>query len=194
MSDSLAVVILAGGEGRRIGGGKPLRLLGGERLIDRALRLARGWSDCVAVAVRGEAQLGAIDAALILDEPAIAGPLAGLAAGLRFARSCGRLLLLTIPADAPFLPPDLAGRLQSAIADHGCALARSGGQLHPSCGLWRGSALDRLPSYLETGRRSLGGFAEMVGFAAAEWAIGSRDPFFNVNSAEDLAEAERQVR
>ena len=46
------MVILAGGEGSRIGGGKPLMRLAGERLIDRALRTARGWSDLIAVAVR----------------------------------------------------------------------------------------------------------------------------------------------
>ena len=48
----MRIVILAGGEGRRIGGGKPQRLLGGETLLDRALRRARSWSDEVLVAAR----------------------------------------------------------------------------------------------------------------------------------------------
>ena len=57
MSEDVAVVILAGGEGTRIGGGKPLRRLAGERLIDHALRTAHGWSNMVAVAVRDPGQM-----------------------------------------------------------------------------------------------------------------------------------------
>jgi molybdopterin-guanine dinucleotide biosynthesis protein A len=48
----MRIVILAGGEGRRIGGGKPQRMLGGETLLDRALGRARSWSDEVLVAAR----------------------------------------------------------------------------------------------------------------------------------------------
>jgi molybdopterin-guanine dinucleotide biosynthesis protein A len=193
MSGDVAVAILAGGEGRRIGGAKPLRIFAGERLIDRALRQARAWSDIVAVAVREPAQVGPLDVPLLDDEPAMAGPLGGLVAGLRFARDAGRPFLLAIPADVPFLPPDLLVRLAQAIAEHGCALAASGGQLHPACGLWRVATLARVPDYAATGKRSLKGFAEQVGFASVEWPGGAKDPFFNVNTAADLAAAERRL-
>jgi molybdopterin-guanine dinucleotide biosynthesis protein A len=189
---SVAVVILAGGEGLRIGGEKPLRRLGGMRLIDRALRLARGWSDAIAIAVRHCAQTPSVDAELIEDDE-IAGPLGGLAAGLRFARSEGRALLLTIPADMPFLPPDLLDRLSAAIGSNCCALASSGGHLHPVCGLWRFSALDRLDGYIAQGGRSLKGFAALAGVVEVEWPANSADPFFNVNSADDLAVAESRL-
>jgi molybdopterin-guanine dinucleotide biosynthesis protein A len=194
MSRDLAVVILAGGEGTRIGGGKPLRLLGGKRLIDGALRQARGWSNDVAIAVRDEAQLGEVDAELIVDEPGIGGPLAGLAAGLRFAERSGSPMLLSIPADAPFLPGDLPQRLRASMKGHACALPSSAGQLHPSCGLWRVSAaIDHLPAYLQTGRRSLTGFAQLIGYVAVDWEAGPPDRFFNINSSADLAEAERHA-
>lgn len=84
MRDDVAVVIFAGGEGRRLGGGKPLTLLDGERLIDRALRHAAQWSDLVAVVVRDPAQVAPLDVRVITDEPEIPGPLAGLASALRF--------------------------------------------------------------------------------------------------------------
>ena len=159
---TIAVVVLAGGEGSRIGGGKPIRLLGGKRLIDRAMEAACSWSGVVAVAVREAGQLGATGLCDIVDDPSIDGPLGGLASGLRFAAEFGCRHLLTIPADMPFLPADLQPRLAAGIADAGAAIAASGGSLHPVCALWLVSGLGLLPDYLETGRRSLKGFAEAV--------------------------------
>src|SRR4051812_18101131 len=105
-SDDTAVVVLAGGEGRRIGGGKPLRLVDGRPLIVHALALARRWSPRVAVAVRDPAQVGDVDAPLVLDDPAHAGPVAGLAAAFGFAAAEGVGLVLTLPCDTPRLPAD----------------------------------------------------------------------------------------
>lgn len=186
-----AVVILAGGEGSRIGGGKPLRRLGGRTLVERSAALAGQWSDLVAVAARNECQVRGSGLRFVLDEPGIEGPLAGLAAALRFSRDEGRDAVLTIPADMPFLPADLCDRLAEALGDRNAALATSGGHLHPVCGLWRVRALRLLPAYLASGKRSLRGFAQAVGFHSAEWPAGPRDPFFNINSPEDLATAER---
>jgi molybdopterin-guanine dinucleotide biosynthesis protein A len=176
-----------------MGGGKPLRTLGGERLIDRALAQARGWSDLVAVCVRDPAQVLPIDAALLPDEPGIGGPLAGLVSAMRFADSNGRALLLTIAADTPFLPGDLLERLLAEIGDCSCALASSGGRLHPVCGLWRTSGFDEVGDYLATGRRSVRRLAERLGYRSVEWPIGTADPFFNVNSGEDLRAAEAML-
>ena len=122
----VAAVILAGGEGRRIGGGKPLKALGGQSLIERAEALAGQWSDIVAVAVRDPAQVGAASAACILDDQGIEGPLGGLAAALRFARHAGREAVLTVPVDMPFLPPDLGAGLHAAIGPRLAAVAATG--------------------------------------------------------------------
>jgi molybdopterin-guanine dinucleotide biosynthesis protein A len=190
VSGAVAVVILAGGEGRRIGGDKPLKMVGGERLIDRALRHARAWSDSVAVAVREAAQAGGIDALLIRDAE-VPGPLGGLISALRFATERKCELLLTIPADMPFLPPDLLERLAGALGEYRCALASSGGHLHPVCGLWRSALVVEAEAYARSGRRSLRGLGEIVGFAAVEWPV-QPDSFFNVNTSDQLAEAARR--
>lgn len=190
MSGRLLVAVLAGGEGRRIGGGKPQRMLGGETLLARALRTARGWSDEVTVVVREPAQAG--DAPYVLDDPAIAGPLGGLAAALRHAREEGHGRVLTLPCDMPFVPAGMGERLDSALGA-GAAIAASGGSLHPVCGVWAIAALDRLNAYLATGRRSLRGFAEAVGFATVEWPAEPFDPFLNINSEKDLRRAEEML-
>lgn len=191
MTGKVAVAILAGGEGSRIGGAKPLRTLGGERLIDRALRQAYRWSDVVAVSVRDPGQVQPIDALLLTDEAGVDGPLGGLVAGLRFGQDRGREFLLTIAADTPFLPDDLLSRLLSVIDNYDCALASSGGQLHPACGLWRTSALGHVDLYVQSGKRSLKGFAELIGLARVDWPVAARDPFLNINTADDLRRAER---
>lgn len=186
----MAAVILAGGQGKRIGGNKPLRMLGGVTFLDRALDYASAVSSLVAVAVRDARQVGDAGLPVILDEAAIGGPLAGLVSALRFALDEGAAAVLTIPADMPFLPNDLAGRLVVALPPNGAALASSGAHLHPVCGLWSTGALDAIPPYLASGRRSLKGFAEAVGYAPVDWPTEPLDPFFNINSEQDLAEAE----
>ena len=180
------MLILAGGEGSRIGGGKPLRRLGGRTLLDRAIERAVGWSDCIAIAARDPSQAGATGLPVLVDPPGLEGPLGGLASALRLERPA----VLTIPSDMPFLPSDLPERLVAALGEKGAALAASRGRVHPVCGLWRSDALARIGDYASTGRRSLIGFAEAVGYAEVEW---TGDPFFNVNSPEDLAEAEARL-
>jgi molybdopterin-guanine dinucleotide biosynthesis protein A len=191
MSDDVPVVIFAGGEGSRLGGGKPLRILHGERLIDGALRQARRWSKLIAVSIRSDAQVQSIDAKILIDEPGIEGPLGGLASALSFGERSGCDVVLTIAVDMPFLPFDLLDRLFPAIAHRGCALASSGGHLHPVCGLWRTAAEREIGRYAANGRRSLKGFAELIGFEAVEWPAEPLDTFFNINTAADLARAER---
>lgn len=191
--DQIAAVVLAGGEGRRIGGGKPLRVLGGETLLARALGQADAFSDRVALAVRDPAQVEAPGGVAVIPDAPIEGPLGGLAAALGWARDQGRAAVLTLPCDMPFIPPDLGTRLAAALEGRPAVLAASGGRLHPVCGLWRVETLDHLPAYAASGRRSLHGFAEAVGFTAVEWPAAPADPFFNVNTTEDLAEAEARL-
>jgi molybdenum cofactor guanylyltransferase len=191
MRSDVMVVILAGGEGRRIGGGKPLKRFRGQRLVDRALREAQQWSDLVVIAVREPSQVGPLHAPLIKDDD-IPGPLGGLVSGLRLARKKDRTLLLAIPADMPFLPDDLLDRLLAAIGSKRCALAESGDRIHPVCSLWRVSALSEAESYAASGRRSLKGLAAASGFVAVEWEAEPVDPFFNINTNADLAEAARR--
>jgi molybdopterin-guanine dinucleotide biosynthesis protein A len=61
------------------------------------------------------------------------------------------------------------------------------------CGLWRTSAVSQVEHYLATGRRSVRGFAELVGYQSVEWRVDAVDPFFNVNSAEELRAAEAML-
>ncbi len=190
-----AAVILAGGEGRRIGGDKPLTLLANRTLLDRAIALARTWSDAVAVSLREPGHCPLPNGIMPLLDDQGEGPLAGVQSALRFARERGLEAALTIPCDVPFAPADLPRKLCDALSPKaGAALATSGGILHPACALWKCAALEALPDYRSTGKSSLKGFAAHIRFATAEWPCEPFDPFFNINTPTDLAAAELLLR
>ncbi|QIK95773.1 molybdenum cofactor guanylyltransferase [Sphingomonas sp. HDW15A] len=185
----LALAILAGGEGRRIGGGKPVVELGSQTLLERAVERAAGWTDTVSIVLRSRDQTATGGLPQLVDRQDIEGPLGGLAAALAWANAVGAEFLLTIPCDMPFFPFDLWPRLLDDIGEASAAIAASDGRLHPVCGLWRSDLAGLMEDYASTGRRSLKGFAEMVGFTQVDWVADPFDPFFNINSPSDLQSA-----
>ncbi|MBT9445202.1 MAG: molybdenum cofactor guanylyltransferase [Hyphomonadaceae bacterium] len=191
----VAVFVLAGGEGRRMGGGKPARLLAGRPLLSVALEAARRHGGPIAIGVRRLDQIAPQDGVeMIADTPEIAGPLAALSAGLQWARAKGRRYMLSVPCDAPFLPHDLASRLYArARPDARIVIPSSLGRLHLACGLWRTDIGPALSVYAQSGRASLTGLAEAVGYAVEAWPPGAPDPFFNVNTPDDLVVAEGRL-
>lgn len=192
----IVAIILAGGEGSRIGGGKSQRLLRGRTLLQWATSNARAQVDCAALSLRAHEDGGAAaDQGLkpLFDDPNIEGPIAGLSAALVWARSEGAEWLLSIPCDTPFAPRDLAERLLSAanVDSAPAAIAQSGGVKHPACAVWSVTLAGQLLQYLAAGRLSLIGFADYVGCATVDWPRTPFDPFFNINTPEDLMKAER---
>ena len=187
-------LILAGGLARRMGGGdKGLRMVGGQRVIERVIeRLAPQVARIVLNANGDPARFGPLGLPVVADTmPDHPGPLAGVLAGLDWAAAHGIGWMVSVPADAPFLPADLAPRLQAALGTAPLACAASGGQTHHVIGLWPVALRTRLRQALEAGHRKVGAFT--AGAAIAEWPATPLDPFFNVNTPEDLAEADRRA-
>jgi molybdopterin-guanine dinucleotide biosynthesis protein A len=193
-------VILAGGEGARMGGDKALRDLGGAPLIARAIERLRPQVRTVVINANSDpSRFSAFDAPVIADARAGAGPLAGVLAAICHARAAqdGATHVLTAPCDAPFLPADFAARLLSAAAGDPCALAAaaSQGRLHPVAALWPLSLHDALTEALDRGERRATEFARAHGAIAVDFPLASIggatvDPFDNLNTREDLARAE----
>jgi molybdopterin-guanine dinucleotide biosynthesis protein A len=185
-----AIVIAAGGEGRRIGGGKPERLLGGRRLLDHGLAFACAQSDCVALAVRDVAQVGEPRVPLLGDAQPGIGPISALLSAFGFAAQKGRETVLLIGCDQPFLPDDLTARLGAKLGDARVAMPVSNGRYQPLAALWRPNAA-ALADYIAGGGQSLWRFAEAQGVVHVEWpAAGPVDPFANINDPDGLAAAE----
>lgn len=191
MAELIPVIVLAGGRGTRIGGDKPKLELGGSTLLDHALVKARHYSTIVAVSIGSRSEEIECDAAVLRDSMDIAGPIAGLDAALQFAARIGAVHVMIIPCDTPFLPTDLLQKLYAGIGSAPAALPRHAGQLHPASSLWRlDVATKSLPQYKSSGRRSLWGFAETLGYAAVDLPATAPDPFLNINTPEALVEAE----
>jgi molybdopterin-guanine dinucleotide biosynthesis protein A len=128
--------------------------------------------------------------AVVADDMAdSAGPLAGILAAMDWAKgvSPAAAAVLTVPADTPLLPRDLAARLKAAGAP---ALARSGGRIHPVVGLWPLALRDDLHRALRReGIRKVEDWTRRLAPAVVDFATAPIDPFFNINTPEDLERA-----
>jgi molybdopterin-guanine dinucleotide biosynthesis protein A len=193
-------LILAGGLGRRMGGtSKPMLDLGGVRLIERVIRAAQAQCEAVAINLHdatpeAQAAFAPFDLPLLADAlPGHAGPLAGVLAGLDYAAAKGFGALLSLPCDCPFLPDDLAARLYEAAqkSPAGLACAASGGRTHHVVALWPTRLREKLRRALvDEDLRKVGQFQQTIGCAQVEWFFRTRDPFFNVNTPEELLQAQ----
>lgn len=192
-------VILAGGKATRMGGGdKGLRVVGGKRLIDHVIE--RLSPQCARLAINANGAPGrfAEFALPVLPDslPDHPGPLAGVLAGLDWAAEEGFESIVTAAADTPFFPRDLVARLLQAAGPEGLALAGSrdeSGKLwrHPTFGLWPVALRDDLRAALKDGLRKIVLWTDAHQAGLAEFPAQRFDPFFNVNTPEDITEAER---
>jgi len=193
----IAGVLLAGGLARRMGGGdKGMRMLLGRPLLDWVIERARPQVRALALNANGDpARLASFGLPVVPDGIAgFAGPLAGVLAGLDWAADelAEATHVASFATDAPFLPRDLVRRLAIAVEDGAeLACAASAGQAHPVFGLWPVALRYDLRRALESGVRKVDQWTGRYRLATVEFAERPVDPFFNVNSAEDLAAAER---
>ena len=192
----IAGVLLAGGLGRRMGGGdKPLRRIGGTTILERVIARARPQVEALVLNANGDpARFAEFGLPVAADSIAgFAGPLAGVLAGLDWAAPQGFTHIASFATDAPFLPQDLVSRLAEAMTRERAELAcaASGGRTHPVFGLWPAAVRDALRRALaEEGMRKIDRWTGRYTLAVAEWGTEKLDPFFNANEPEDLARAE----
>ncbi len=192
-------LVLAGGLARRMGGGDKARIrIGGKTILERVL--ARLAPQCGAVILNANgdpARFADTGLPVVPDTvPDFAGPLAGILAGLDWAAAHAPEVadVVSAPGDCPFLPPDLVARLAAARRAAGLPLAcaRSGDWRHPVLGLWPVALRGNLRKALvEEGLHKIEIWTARHGVAIADWPATPIDPFFNVNTPADAAEAER---
>ncbi|HEY9040185.1 MAG TPA: molybdenum cofactor guanylyltransferase MobA [Roseovarius sp.] len=187
-------IILAGGRATRMGGGdKGLLPLGDSTLLDHVLARIEPQVAAAAINANGDPARFARFGLPVLADPldGFVGPLAGVLAGLDWAAEEGAETVVSVAADTPFFPCDLAARLVLAAEgmEAPLALAATPDGRHPTFGLWPVALREDLRAALEGGLRKVVQWTDAHSAATAMFD-GAGDPFFNVNTPEDLARAQ----
>lgn len=187
----ICAVIVAGGRSTRMGQEKSLVSLRGRSILARVISCLVPQVETVVINANGDAaRFADFGLEVITDlRPDVGTPLAGLHAALDHAAAHAFDAVLTTPADAPFLPPDLVDRLQGM--GH-AAIASSGGQEHYLTGLWASRLHANVArAVAEVPPPRLQDMARRCKAVAVEWPVFPYDPFFNANTPQELAEAAR---
>ena len=201
----IAGVILAGGLARRMGGGdKALLQVAGQTLLARVIaRLRPQVAEIVLNANGDPARFAEFGLPVVADTvEGFAGPLAGVLAGLRWAAPRGYSHVASAAGDTPFFPADLVAALRGALETEGQPIAMAATQdpqrgltEHPTFGLWPVDLADNLEEALTVGQmRKVIVWTSRHGCARAVFDEGEKFPFFNVNTPEDIIEAERILK
>lgn len=192
--------IIAGGRSRRMDGNeKAFLMLEGRLLISHVADRMTPQVEALSINANGDpARFSELGLRVVCDSVASrSGPLSGLATMLDdAAMTPGTTHLATAPGDCPFLPDNLVHRLASSLETAPkAAIAVSRGRNHPIIGLWPVTLAQHLRNHLETtDRLSVMGFLDTIEWHGVEFDAGhpdGADPFFNVNTPDDLETARR---
>jgi len=200
---AIAGVLLAGGLSRRMGGGdKGFHQVGGRTILEWIIDRARSQVSGLALNANGDpARFAEFGLPIVADSvDGNQGPLAGVLTAMEWAGewadNSGPTFVATFPTDAPFLPVDLVQRLYDGLVADGAdmACAMSGGRRHPVVGLWPVSlAGDLRHALVEEDIRKVDRWTARHKVAVVPFDDRPFDPFFNANTPEDLAEAEKLI-
>jgi molybdopterin-guanine dinucleotide biosynthesis protein A len=190
--EKITGVVLAGGQGSRMGGvDKGLVPLRGRPMVDWVLERLRPQVDALIINANQNAErYAAFGHPVFPDDIAgFAGPLAGLHAALARAE---HPLVATVPCDSPFLPTDLVARLYAALAEHGAelAVARTFAQPHPVFCLCRREVLPHLTAFLAEGGRKIDRWYATLRVVDVRFDD-QEDAFRNINTRDELDRLER---
>jgi molybdopterin-guanine dinucleotide biosynthesis protein A len=183
--DAVSGIVLAGGQGRRMGGvDKGLQLLRGKPMAAWAIeRLAPQVDEIVVNANQNLEAYAAFGHRVVPDAiGGFAGPLAGLHAGLT---AVSHPFAVTVPCDSPFLPADLVARLRGALGEHDLAVAKTGAQAHPVFSLVRRSVRAHLQDFLSGGGRKIDAWYASLKVVEVPFDD-EADAFRNINTREEL--------
>ena len=200
-------IILAGGLSRRMGGGdKGLLMLGETSIIERVIDKILPQVGSLAININGDSsRFPDYKLPIIPDSiKGYLGPLSGILAGMEWAFNNGNRYIATVAADTPFLPDDLIKRLHAMVKSKnlniGIAASRilSGDDvfIHPTFGIWEVALKDDLRDALANDTRKIMFWAKKfkLDYYYFDTSDKLSDPFFNINTPDDLEEAKYRLK
>lgn len=189
-------VILAGGNGRRLGGvDKSSLRIGSESLLNRLLKRLEHQVDEIAIAMGidplGTSAPSSLPVLVDNFDPQI-GPLGGIDAGYRWASSVegsnANDRMLIAPVDTPSFPEQFVEMAEACIDGYDIVVAKYQDQVYPTCSLWRlGAAENIAKSRAGAPNNSIRAYFDMMNVCYLDFADEfAENPFKNVNKISDL--------
>ncbi len=204
MSDRILGVVLAGGLATRMGGSdKGLLQLGQQTILDEVLERFKPQVDDIVLNVNGDpSRFAAFGLPCISDSlEGYLGPLAGVLAAIEYAREHGFDWVASVAADTPFFPTDFVSSALGKAAEVTAPVVlassfdyeKSKWMRHPTFGIWHVSLEGSLRDALQSGIRKIVIWTDSVGGSEIQFVheSNSLDPFFNVNTPEELMIAQQ---
>ena len=196
--NNILPVVLAGGKSKRFGEDKSQVKLGGKILIDYILsELIDEFNEILIVANDPIKHLPSNKIKKIKDFKKDLGPLGGIFTAMKWAKDNNKSYkwIASFPSDTPFFNKSIFNSFLKKINEKESELffMRCNEKRHNIFGLWSIDLIDQLEKDLETGSRKVENWANKIGVKTINMSFEKEDPFFNINTKEDLKKAEKII-
>ncbi len=194
--NNILPVVLAGGKSKRFGEDKSQVKLGSKILIDYTLsEIINDFNEVIIVANEPIKHLSSNKITKIKDYKKNLGPLGGIFSAMKWAKDNNKKYqwLITFPSDTPFFKNEIMNSFLNKINTKESELffMKSNEKRHNIFGLWSLDLIDQLEKDLENGSRKVEKWANNIGVKTINMSFEKEDPFFNINTKEDLEKAEK---
>ena len=196
--EEVPAVILSGGESRRMGrNDKAFLSIEDKTLLEITLERLHRQTQQIAINTNSnDPKYLAYNLPVLNDAiSGFLGPLAGIFTAMKWANQMGYKSVATIAVDTPLFPENLLKKLHCKMEMSNSDIVFAGTStdykkkklLHPVFGLWKTSLYNDLRKELESGVRKVTNWSERHKASNVFFQDKHLDPFFNVNSPEDIA-------
>ena len=191
-------VVLAGGKSQRFGEDKCQVKLGNKLLIDYILsEIIDEFKEVLLISNNKIKYNNSNKISLVEDTKKGLGPLGGILTAMKWIKENNRSYkwISTFPSDTPFFKKKILNNFLEEIKDYEGKLffINSNDTRHNIFGLWSIDLLDRLEKDLDNGERKVEMWANKIGVKSINMKFENKDPFFNINTKEDLIKAEEYL-
>ena len=191
--------VLAGGKSQRFGEDKSQVKLAGKLLIDHMLtEIIDEFKELLIVSNNKISFHNSEKISIIEDFEKGLGPLGGVLSAMKWIKEKQKdyKWIATFPVDTPFFKRQILKDFIKNINFNESDLffIKSNNTRHNIFGLWSINLLDRLEKDLKNGERKVELWANNTGVKIVNMEFSNNDPFFNINTKEDLKKAEEILK
>ena len=191
-------VVLAGGKSQRFGEDKCQVKLGDKLLIDYILsEIVDEFKEVLLISNNKIKYINSNKISLVEDTKKGLGPLGGILTAMKWIKENNKSYkwISTFPSDTPFFKKKILNNFLEEIKDYEGKLffINSNNTRHNIFGLWSIDLLERLEKDLDNGERKVEMWANKIDVKSINMKFENKDPFFNINTKEDLIKAEEYL-